>query len=112
MQKTEMRVFQFLVQCRIIFFEFIAKMLHYIGSSTDGSGTIISMLCYFLPRAGHNETRQRGNIERIFTIATGAYNVDHIMTIQISAFSQLQQSIPETLEFINGDTAHQVNCHE
>src|SRR4051812_5794787 len=70
------------------------------------------MLGNFLAGTCYNKTRECGNIESIFSIATGTYNVNGIIGSKVSRQAKFEQCISESLQFRNSNTSHKEHRHK
>src|SRR6266568_6963946 len=106
MEETKIGRLHFLPQPTCFILKFIAQLLHDIGGSADGRSPIIAMFGYFLSRTRHDKTGQGGDIKGILPITACPYDVDGIMSVEVDPHAKLQKSVPESLQFVDGDTAH------
>src|SRR6516164_4739217 len=67
------------------------------------------MLGYFLAGARYNKTGQRGYIECIAAVPSCPNDIDEITAPQVYAYTKFQQSLPEALQFFDGDATHEEN---
>src|SRR3954470_10813389 len=109
MQETDIGFRNFLFQDSGIVFEFIAQLFHDVGSTAHRSGAIVTVLGNFLSRPCYYKAGERGDIKRILSVTTGSYNIKCFIITQLYPDTKFQQRIPETLQLLNGNTAHKVD---
>jgi hypothetical protein len=84
-----------------------AVLFHHIAGSTYRSSSVVSMFNHVVTGSGNDETSCRTNVESVLAVATGAYNINGFVCMQIYRLPHFQQCFPESTEFIYRDIPHQ-----
>src|ERR1700722_18540589 len=112
MEKTNIGLFSFSLQFIRIIAEFVAKLLHDIGSSADTGSAIITMFGYPLTGSRDYETGKRRNIKSIFSVSPCSHDINEFISIQLCLNRKFKQSIPKSLKFFDGNTSHKKNRYK